>query len=188
MDYKRTKIYVNDELVYDNHNGKVKVNKLSAKKKEEKKSNKAPKTVKGDYKLHIHGNKITLIDEDTGCIVATKCSPEDNFDIGEGMKIVFDRMNEQKKLEDSKFQVGDYVSVVNSGGTYSAYTDWVYKYLDFTNVKKYRYGYVPSEGTIGRVIAIAPHLESKCNMIVAVLTNKDFVYILNKEALQKVKQ
>ena len=188
MDYKRTKIYVNDELVYDNHNGKVKINKLSPKKKEEKKNNKAPKTVKGDYQLHIHGNKITLIDENTGNIAATKCSPEDNFDIGEGMKIVFDRMNEQKELEDKNFEVGDYVKISNPGGCYSRYIDWVYKYLDFTNVKKYRYGCVPIEGVIGRVIAMAPHLTHEDQIIVAVLTNEDFVYLFGKYALQKVKQ
>ena len=188
MDYKRTKIYVNDELVYDNHNGKVKVNKLLAKKKEEKKSNKAPKNIKGDYQLHIHGNEITLIDEDTGHIAATKCSPEDNFDIGEGMKIVFARMNEEKEITNNDFQVGDYVEIVNNTACYPRYTDWVYKNLIFDYVKKFKYNCVPHEKAKGRIIAMAPHSISNCKTIFAVLTNEDFVYVFDKDALQKVKQ
>ena len=43
-----------------------------------KPNNSAPKSIKGDYDLSIHGNKIVLVDNIEGTSVEAKCSPEDN--------------------------------------------------------------------------------------------------------------
>ena len=54
--------------------------------KPQKPNNNAPKTIKGDYDLSIHGNKIVLVDNADGTTVESKCHPDDNFDIGDGIK------------------------------------------------------------------------------------------------------
>lgn len=62
-----------------------------------KPNNSAPKSIKGDYDLSIHGNKIVLVDNIEGTSVEAKCSPEDNFDIGEGIKEAFKKLNAKRE-------------------------------------------------------------------------------------------
>ena len=46
----------------------------------------APKSIKGEYGLSIHGNKIVLVDNVDGTTVETKCHPDDEFDVGVGVR------------------------------------------------------------------------------------------------------
>lgn len=85
-------------------------------------NNNAPKNIKGDYDLSIHGNKIVLVDNVDGTTVESKCHPDDDFDIGIGIKEVFKKLNEkreeirkQKEDEEKKIKVGDWVKVVDNG-------------------------------------------------------------------------
>lgn len=61
----------------------------------QKKDNNAPKAIEGQYNLTINGNSIVLSDKSNGIEVIVKCHPDDIFDIGEGMKVAFDKYKEQ---------------------------------------------------------------------------------------------
>lgn len=125
-------------------------------------SNKAPKSIKGDYDLSIHGNKIVLVDNKDGTTVEAKCSPEDNFDIGEGIKETFKKLNEKREElrkqreeeEKKKIKVGDWVEVVLPGRGYSLWYDWLPNNR-FDLVKRFDYGKFLKKGMIGKVLYIS---------------------------------
>ena len=97
-----------------------------------KSSNNAPKSIKGDYDLSIHGNRILLVDKQDAIMVEAKCHPDDDFDIGEGIKEAFKKLNEkreeirkQKEEEEKKIKVGDWVEVVDISFNYPCYWEWM---------------------------------------------------------------
>lgn len=166
------------------------INRLLAPKKP---NNSAPKSIKGDYDLSIHGNKIVLVDNIEGTAVEAKCSPEDNFDIGEGIKEAFKKLNakreEIRKVEEEegkRIKVGDWVQVIDNGRSYTTYSGWLYDKVGFQHVKKYVYGDVPPNGLIGRVIVIGNHETNKSKKLIG-LEDEDCVYIINIEGVKKVK-
>ena len=112
-----------------------------------KSNNNAPKSIKGNYYLSIHGNKIILVDNADGTTVEAKCHPDDEFDIGAGVKEAFKKLNEkreelrkQKEEEEKKIKVGDWVEVINYLKSYDTYPEWLYDKVDFETVKNYVYG------------------------------------------------
>lgn len=164
------------------------INRLLTPKKP---NNSAPKSIKGDYDLSIHGNKIVLVDNIEGTSVETKCSPEDNFDIGEGIKEAFKKLNAKreeirKEKDEKEIKIGDYVQVINNGQSYTTYPEWLYNKVDYQYVKNYDYGYMPSNGLIGRVIAIGNHEKDKSRKMIGLKVD-DCVYIINIEGVKKVK-
>lgn len=141
------KLWENGKLVYDSH----KENKTT------KPNNNAPKSIKGDYDLSIHGNKIVLVDNKDGTTVETRCHPDDEFDIGVGINEAFKKLNQKReeekkcnKEENEKIKVGDWVEVVNSGRGYSLWYDWL-PYNKFNLIKKFGYGRILTEGMKGQV-------------------------------------
>lgn len=124
----------------------------------------APKSIKGDYDLSIHGNKIVLVDNVDGTTVEAKCHPDDNFDIGEGIKEAFKKLNEkreeirkQKEEEEKKIKVGDWVEVL-----YDAIFDPCHvKFFEVNNLMQYAprfcYGYIPESEITGKVLFIGKH-------------------------------
>lgn len=137
----------------------------------------------GEYKLKIKGNRISLIKD--GIYVSSKCHPEDKFDIGEGVNKCFERLGE--KMENSKIEIGDFVKVVNNEYSYTTYTDWLYKYLNFTEVRNFKYGNIPMNGTVGKVIAVNSHLKMSHCTLVAIKTIENKVYLIDIDAVKKVK-
>ena len=135
-------------------------NGASVKIRFKKSNNNAPKSIKGDYDLSIHGNKIVLVDNIDGTTAEAKCHPDDNFDIGIGIKEAFKKLNDKreeirkaKEEKDKKIKVGDWVKVVNSGGgSYPGRTS----FFDNPETQKYashfRFGVVPENGTMGKVV------------------------------------
>lgn len=126
-----------------------------------KPDNRAPKNIKGDYDLSIHGNKIVLVDNTDGTTVEARCHPHDNFDIGEGMKEAFKKLNEKreeilkvKEEEDKKIKVGDWVEVVNPGMSYSTLYDFFENNNIMQYATRYRYAVTPNDGVKGRVVAM----------------------------------
>ena len=168
-----------------------------------KNSNKAPKSIKGDYDLSIHGNKIVLVDKNEGTTVEAKCHPDDDFDIGVGIKEAFKKMNEKreeirraKEDEEKKIKVGDWVEVVAPGLTFSTLTTFFTENNLMKYATRYRYAVTPNEGIVGRVVAI------ECGKCVIEVTNdyelgnKDYegtscynvIYVVGIEGLGKVKK
>lgn len=126
-----------------------------------KPNNNAPKSIKGDYDLSIHGNKIVLVDNIEGTSVEAKCFPEDNFDIGEGIKEAFKKMNEkreeirkEKEEEEKKIKVGDWVEIVNNGESCSVREKFFKENDIFDYAARFRYGVSPYVGTKGKILYI----------------------------------
>lgn len=158
-----------------------------------KPNNNAPKTIKGDYDLSIHGNKIVLVDRNEGTTVEAKCSPQDNFDVGEGVKEAFKKMNEKREEikkakgeEDKKIKVGDWVEVVDYGEAYITYPEWLYDKVDFEYIRRYYYKCCPFNGEIGRVVAVGTHEADGEGILVAFETKYKNIYIVNQRGLKKV--
>ena len=130
-----------------------------------KPNNNAPKSIKGDYDLSIHGNKIVLVDNVDGTTVEAKCHPDDEFDIGTGIKEAFKKMNTKreeirKKKEDEeekKIKVGDWVEVLCDIVFDPCHT----KFFEVNNLMKYAprfcYGYVPESEVTGKVLFIGEY-------------------------------
>lgn len=191
--YHHTQIWTNGKLVYD-----------SDKKRQSKKpNNNVPKNIKGDYDLSIHGNKIVLVDNKDGTTVEAKCHPDDEFDIGTGIKEAFKKLNEKreeirkaKEEEEKKIKVGDWVEVTEPGKTFSTLTTFFTENNLMKYATKYRYAVTPNKGIVGRVVAIEC---GKCVIEVAndyELGNKDYegtscynvIYVVGIEGLRKVKK
>lgn len=172
-----------------------------------KPNNNAPKSIKGDYDLSIHGNKIVLVDNNDGTTVEAKCHPDDNFDIGAGIKEAFKKLNEkreeirkQKEEEEKKIKVGDWVEVVNSGGgSYPGRTS----FFDNLETQKYashfRFGVVPENGTVGKVVYVddtnpnfnfylIQEVESPCygEKKFNHLTYNNGIYLVSDDGIKKV--
>lgn len=112
-----------------------------------KSNNNAPKTIKGDYDLSIHGNKIVLVDNADGTTVEAKCHPDDTFDIGIGIKEAFRKLNtkreedrKKKEEKDKEIKVGDWVEVINEGANFPIYSSFFSENHLEDLGKKFRYG------------------------------------------------
>ena len=108
----------------------------------------APKWMEGEYTLKVRGRKIIIERLSHDDTVPTKshatCHKDDQFDIGEGVKVALDRLKEKKE---KKFKVGDKVEIIDGGISYSQ--------LDNVDTKfaiRYRYGCVPINGTRGKIV------------------------------------
>lgn len=177
------KMWKDGKLIYDSTKSNV----------SPKPNNNAPKTIKGDYDLLIHGNKIVLVDRNEGTTVEAKCSPQDNFDVGEGVKEAFKKMNEKreeirkaKEEEDKEIKVGDWVEVVDCWRAYITYPEWLYDKVDFEYIRRYYYSYCPSNGEIGRVVAVGTHETDGEGILVAFETKYKNIYVVNQKGLKKV--
>lgn len=80
--------------------------------------------------------------------------------------------------------VGSTVKIINSGQTYSAYTQWVEKYCP-----KYRYKFTysisPKNGFIGKVVAYAHHSNENSPMLAAV-TDGANLFIVGEKGLKVI--
>ena len=189
------KIKINGETVF-----------LSSNKKP---NNNAPKNIKGDYDLSIHGNKIVLVDNVDGTTVEAKCSPQDNFDIGEGIKEAFKKLNEErerikklneereriKKEKENEIKVGDWVEVVNGWEGYSTFTNFFEDYDIISYGLKFRYGVIAKNGLVGQVKFIADGkyvIEVKKDSKISSgkqysnATCNNSVYLIGKDGIKKV--
>lgn len=155
-------------------------------------NNNAPKSIKGDYDLSIHGNKIVLVDNVDGTTVEAKCHPDDDFDVGVGIKEAFKKLNDkrekirkQKDEEEKKIKVGDWVEVVDWTYGYSKYASWLYDKVGFNYVRMLDYENPSCNGLRGQVIAIGTH-ENNGRNLVGFCTADNKVYIVEDIGLKKV--
>lgn len=163
------KIWHNGELVYDST-------------QKEKPDNRAPKIVKGDYDLSIHGNKIVLVDNSDGTTVEARCHPHDNFDVGEGMREAFKKLNEKRE----GIKVGDYVEVINWMNIYPIYSDFFIENKLEDLGKKFRYGSYLHNGDKLEVIYIKEDkFVLKRKEKIGSYGYVDCVYIMDNKGIRK---
>lgn len=162
-----------------------------------KPNNNSPKNIKGDYDLSIHGNTIVLVDNADGTTVEARCHPDDDFDIGVGIKEAFKKLNEKReelrkqKEEDNKIKVGDWVVVVNSGASYTTHTNFfVRNNIPIQHCVNYRYGECLDNGNRGKVLFIA---DNKAVIQSTFIEDNGFefedaIYLVGLNGLKKVKK
>lgn len=97
------------------------------------------------------------------CYIATAhCAPEDEFNLSMGVALAMDRLNKQLESTNKEIKVGDRVQIVLPNKAYTAFTSWVTQHVhNGTMVAMYKYNCVPGSGTVGKVIAVAPHDNDK---------------------------
>lgn len=124
------KLWENGKLVYDSH----KENNTT------KPDNNAPKNIKGDYDLSIHGNTIVLVDNKDGTTVETRCHPDDEFDIGVGINEAFKKLNQKREEENETIKVGDWVEITNWKLSYPIYSRFFSEHNLEDLGRNFRYG------------------------------------------------
>lgn len=151
-----------------------------------KPNNNSPKCIRGNYELSIDNNVIILVDKTNNMTIKTRCHPEDNFDIGVGIREAFKKMNEQRQaLEQEKpIKIGDCVKIIDSAKAYDTYPEWLYNKINFNFIKQYQYGIRPNVGEVGQVIAMGKH--SKNDNVLIGIQSKNKVYIMDIKGVKKV--
>lgn len=162
-----------------------------------KRKNYAPKSQEGWYTVHVVDNEVKIIKNSCGPLIAmgekdkkvtVRCHPDDRFDIGEAIKIGLNRLN-----MDNIIRIGDTVRIVNNGESYCTVTNW--DDVDKSYAVHYRFGVVPKNGTIGKVVRTM-----KDKFVIEVLSEKytgaeEFknlicsypVYLMGERGLEKIK-
>ena len=167
--------------------------KMKVNIKSKKPNNNAPKSIKGDYDISIHGNKIVLVDKIDGTTVEAKCHPDDDFDIGAGIKEAFKKMNEKReeirkaKEEEKKIKVGDWVEVVDYKTSYPVYSTFFSKNNLEDLGRKFRYGCYLNNGDKLQVA----HIEGDRFVLsrkekIGAYGPQDCVYLMDIRGLKKV--
>lgn len=158
-----------------------------------KPNNNAPKSIKGDYDLSIHGNKIVLVDNTDSTTVEAKCHPDDDFEIGLGIKEAFKKLNEkreeirkQKEEEEKKIKVGDWVKVVNAECIYPWYWEWMPN-DKFNMIKNFEYGGSSCHSKFCKVMYLGKHLK-KATQLAFIQDEEGFCHTFSIEGLKKVKK
>lgn len=184
---------------------KVKVRDI----KKPKANNNAPKSIRGDYDVSIHGNKIVLVDKKDGTTIEAKCHPDYNFDIGTGIKEAFKKLNEKreeirkaKEEEEKKIKVGDWVEVINNGASCSTKDKFFMKNNLFDYAARFRYGVSPNEGTRGKVLFVEENSDYEETTVVVEVPKESYcgssrfanldcynaIYLIKIYGLRKVKK
>lgn len=146
-------------------------------KQKENNNNKATKEYEGEYILTIKGNEIKIVDN-KGNKYVTRCHPDDWFDIGIGVKEVFNKKNEYNKIH-----IGDKIKVKDNSFAMVTLDGFFEKYHLLKYATKYRYGTYPSNETVGKVVAIVDDNDEKM-IVIEVMTG---VYVINIGGVEKVK-
>lgn len=159
-----------------------------------KPNNNAPKSIKGDYDLSIHGNKIVLVDNTDGTTVEAKCHPDDDFDIGIGIKEAFKKLNEkreeirkQKEEEEKKIKVGDWVEITDWKMSYPIYSRFFSEHNLEDLGRNFRYGCYLNNGDKLQVA----HIEGDRFVLnrkekIGAYGPQDCVYLMDIHSLRKV--
>lgn len=149
-------------------------------------SNQAKDWQEGSYTVRVTGNLVeaSKVHKDTvdGHVcykkssAQAKCDPEDEFSLSMGVSLAMDRLN--KELGKDKIEVGDKVKIVNSGLSYTSYTDWIKKNINDVGLAAcFAYNQIPNEDdTIYVVKAIAPWGTEHYGDIMLAYVQKYFVF------------
>lgn len=114
----------------------------------------------GTYVVSVYNNRVKVSRPKQGngkpfVEAEARCAPEDEFSLSMGMALAMARLN--KELSKNKIEVGDKVKIVNSGLSYTSYTDWIKKNINDVGLAAcFVYGQIPDEDdTVYVVKAIA---------------------------------
>lgn len=117
--------------------------------------------INGEFDVAISKNEVTIKSKDGKITAIAKCHPDDAFDFGEGFRVAMERFREkQKQKQEDEIKVGDTVEIVNPGDGFCTEVDFFKNNNLIDYGIKYRYGVVPTKGTIGKVVFVENGNES----------------------------
>lgn len=126
-------------------------------------------------------------------VATARCAPEDEFSLSMGVALAMDKLNKQLESENKEIKVGDRVQIVSSNKAYTAFSTWVARHVhDGTMVAMYKYKCVPSNGIVGKVIAVAPHDNNKRKTLLYIEQNHPYndihpgCWLMDSEGVRKL--
>lgn len=133
----------------------------------------APEYLEGDYRLTIKGSNTLVVSDDDGNSAVAKCHPDDEFDIGAGVRVAME------KLKGPNLKIGDRVKITNSEKSYTTLPFATLSEFidDIDYIVKYRYGIEPKIGTVGTVVGVS--MSNKIPDMVAVCCETENEFSLN---------
>lgn len=152
-------------------------------------SNLAKDWQKGTYTIRVKDNLVEIdtirpIKKETSfgsCTLqkryvgTARCAPEDEFSLSMGVALAMDRLNKQLESANKEIKVGDRVQIVSPDKAYTTFTSWVARHVhDGTMVAMYKYNCAPSNGIVGKVIAVAPHDNDKSKTLLYIEQNHPY--------------
>lgn len=131
--------------------------------------NMAPEYLEGDYRLTIKDSSTLVVSDDDGNSAVAKCHPDDEFDIGAGVRVAME------KLKGPNFKIGDRVKITNSEKSYTTLSfATLSKFIDDIDyIVKYRWGVEPKNGTVGTVVGVSMSNEIPNMVAVCCETDKE---------------
>ena len=150
------------------------------------------KTVRAVYKV---GNEVVDRRE-------ANCHPDDNFDFFTGAKLALDRIEVNSDIEEhtkiDEIKIGDIVTVVDDGQSYTTYTNWFVKHGYEEFLPRYAYGVMLlgfEDSDTFKVIGKGSDVFGEdVLMLTPVFSNpevisdrhEDSVFLINKQGVKKV--
>lgn len=109
---------------------------------------------------------------------------------GDGVLIELkDGDNPEEILKEyTSIKEGDTVAVIAKSKTYSYYSDWLEYYVKDVNRYKWDMGHQPDNGSIGKVVRVAPHKIGLVNNddLIALIDIDGRYYLIDIEGLEKI--
>ena len=134
----------------------------------------------GTYVVSVYNNRVKVSRPKQGhdkpfIEAEAKCAPEDEFSLSMGVALAMDRLNKQLESANKEIKVGDRVQIVSPDKAYTTFTSWVARHVhDGTMVAMYKYNCAPSNGIVGKVIAVAPHDNDKSKTLLYIEQNHPY--------------
>lgn len=153
-----------------------------------------------DINIEVRGRSVKASFTHGGELLVgeARCHKDDVFSISVGVAIATRRLREEvvkynNKITNSRFEVGDEVTVTKPGFAYSNYLDWIMKLGDISIAAAYQFNN-PLETALREmdsnrnftILAKQPHLTEKDTMLYAIKDKYGRVFIISGRGIEKV--
>lgn len=146
--------------------------------------------------IHImeKDNKVIAVKKHGNTVInraEARCHPEDEFDFECGAKLAFERLmksSSPNEVSPSKqeLNVGDTVSIIDSGFIYNYYIDWLIKYAEPGEMCRFSFGKNPGSNR-GRISMKAPSLNKRDEMLYLIDLDNARTCIVSEKGIRKAK-
>lgn len=117
------------------------------------------------------------------------CDPRDKFDFETGARLAIDRVFRKEEKQGFKFNIGDKVTVVDSGRAYCRYVEFM-KQFGEEILGHYAYGYAPKSGVTYSIVECGIHPNNNKELYVIKPDNQSLLpsslFLISDDGLEKV--
>lgn len=119
------------------------------------------------------------------------CDPRDEFDFETGARLAIDRVFGKEEKQGFKFNLGDKVTVVDSGKAYCHYVEFMKQFGDGI-LGRYVYSYAPKSGVTYSIVERGIHPNNNKELYVIKPDNQSLLssslFLISDDGLAKVKE